>query len=74
MKQRRSTDAPELSTEQAAEALQVSTRTVRRMIDRKVINAYKLDPTSKSVYRIPQSEIQRILGERKKPRSQPSRE
>ena len=62
---RRKTDLLEtLTTEQAAEQLQVSARTIRRMIERGSINAQKLDPTSKSVYRIPMAEIQRILAER----------
>jgi len=56
----------DLTTKEAAEILEVSERTVRRMIDRETIYAYKLDPTSKSVYRIPDSEIKRILGEREK--------
>jgi len=68
---RRKTDLLEtLTTEQAAEQLQVSARTIRRMIERGSINAQKLDPGSKSVYRIPMAEIQRILGERTEPRDQ----
>jgi excisionase family DNA binding protein len=62
---RRKTDAPILTTEEAAEALQVSARTIRRMIERGSIEAQKLDPTAKSVYRIPMAEVQRILRERK---------
>jgi len=63
---RRKTDLLEtLTTEQAAEQLQVSPRTIRRMIRRGSIDAQKLDPTAKSVYRIPTTEISRILGERK---------
>jgi len=73
MKQRRKTDIPNLTTEQAAEALQVSERTIRNMIKRGSIHAHKLDPTSKSVYRIPHAEIERILGARTKQGDQPSR-
>jgi len=71
---RRKTDLMEtLTTEQAAEQLQVSARTIRRMIERGSIEAQKLDPTAKSVYRIPSAEIKRLLGERTKPRSEPER-
>jgi excisionase family DNA binding protein len=69
---RRKTDLLEaLTTEEAAEQLQVSARTIRRMIERGSLDAQKLDPTAKSVYRIPMAEIQRILGERKNQRDQP---
>jgi excisionase family DNA binding protein len=53
------------STKEAADRLQVSERTIRNMIKRRSIRAYKIDPTSKSVLRIPRSEIDRILQERK---------
>jgi DNA binding domain, excisionase family len=72
---RRKTDLlATLTTEQAAEQLQVSARTIRRMIERGSIDAQKLDPTAKSVYRIPSTEIERILGERAEPRNQPAGE
>ena len=72
---RRKTDLLEtLTTEQAAEQLQVSPRTVRRMIDRGTLHAHKLDPSAKSVYRIPMAEIQRILAERAEPRDTTERE
>ena len=60
-----------LSTTEAAEMLEVSKRTVINMIERGSINAYKIDPGAKSVYRIPHSEIERILRERANPRSEP---
>ena len=62
---RRKTDLLEnLTTEEAAEALQVSARTIRRMIERGSIEAIKLDPTAKSVYRIPREAVERLLQER----------
>lgn len=63
----------ELTTAEAAQKLRVSERTVRRMIERGAIHAEKMDPTSKSVYRIPETEISRILAERKNPRNSSSR-
>jgi excisionase family DNA binding protein len=62
------------STKEAADQLKVSERTVRNMIERGSINAEKLDPQSKSVYRIKATEIQRILGARANKGDQPSRE
>jgi len=62
---RRKTDLLEsLTTEQAAEELHVSARTIRRMIERGSIEAHKLDPQAKSVYRIPRAEVDRLLQER----------
>jgi excisionase family DNA binding protein len=55
----------DLTTAEAAQKLQVSERTIRRMIIRGSISAHKMDPTAKSVYRIPETEIDRILRERK---------
>lgn len=66
MNNRRSTDKPELTTAEAAERLKVSERTIRRMIERGTIAAHKLDPSAKSVYRIPQAEVERIQQEREK--------
>jgi excisionase family DNA binding protein len=51
----------DITTSQAAQQLKVTERTVRNWIEEKIIDAYKLNPQSKSVYRIPQSEIERIL-------------
>jgi excisionase family DNA binding protein len=62
----------DLSTTEAAEILKVSKRTILNMIERGSINAQKLDPSAKSVYRIPHTEIERILRERAKPRDQRS--
>jgi excisionase family DNA binding protein len=64
----------DLSTTEAAEMLNVSKRTIINMIERGSLHAQKLDPAAKSVYRIPHSEIERILRERENPRSQPGRE
>jgi hypothetical protein len=62
MENRRTTDQELLTTEQAAEILGVNPRTVRRMIDRGSIRgAYKADPSSKSVLKIPAKEVERIL-------------
>jgi excisionase family DNA binding protein len=61
------------STQEAADRLQVSVRTIRNMIERGSINAHKVDPTAKSVYRIPAAEIDRILAERENTRNQPGR-
>jgi excisionase family DNA binding protein len=57
----------DLTTAEAAQKLQMSERTIRRMIIRGSISAHKLDPTAKSVYRIPQSEVDRLLAERATP-------
>lgn len=54
----------DLTTQEAADRLQVADRTIRNWIDEGAIIAYKLNPDSKSVYRIPLSEINRILRER----------
>ena len=65
MNNRRTTDQELLTTKQAAEQLNVNVRTVLRMIDRGSIRgAFKADPSSKSVYKIPAKEVQRILEER----------
>jgi excisionase family DNA binding protein len=61
-----------MTTEEAAKILQCDPRTIRYMIERGSINAQKLDPSAKSVYRIPHTEIERILRERAKPRDQRS--
>jgi excisionase family DNA binding protein len=63
----------ELTTAQAAEKLNVSERTIRNMIERGSISAHKLDPQSKSVYRIPLAEIHRILSQRTNKGNQPAR-
>jgi excisionase family DNA binding protein len=62
------------STQEAADKLGVSVRTIRNMIERGSLNAHKVDPTTKSVYRIPMAEVQRLLGERKNQRDQQGRE
>lgn len=49
------------TTAQAAEKLGCTQRTVERMIERGTLKAAKLDPTAKSVYLIPRSEIERLL-------------
>jgi excisionase family DNA binding protein len=63
----RKTDAPTLTTEEAAELLQVNPRTVRRMIKRGSLEAKKMDPNAKSVYRIPRAAIEKILAARTTP-------
>lgn len=53
----------EVTTEEAAEILKCSARTIRYMIARETITARmeKADPTAtKGVYKIPRSEIERI--------------
>ena len=52
----------EYTTEEAAEILQVSARTIRNMIVRRSLIAWmeRKDPTRKGVYKIPQREIDRI--------------
>lgn len=53
----------EVTTEEAAELLNCSPRTIRNMIIRGSIRAkmVKVDPTTrKGVYKIPKSEIERI--------------
>ena len=52
----------DLSTEQVAKKLKYSVRTVRYLIERGVFpNAYKIDPNSKSVYRIPAGDIENYV-------------
>jgi len=51
----------DLTTSQAAKKLNVTGRTIRNWIDAEVIYAYKLNPKSKSVYRIPRTEIEHII-------------
>jgi len=63
----------EINVTQAAKLLQASVSTIHNMIERGSLEAHKLDPTAKSVYRIPTKEIDRILGERTNPRNQPGR-
>jgi len=60
------------TTSEAAKQLNIAERTLRDWIEQKVIYAYKLNPKSKSVYRVPQTEIDRILAERKNPPGQPT--
>jgi len=60
------TKLQDLTTTEAAEKLGVTERTVRNMITRKSLHAYKTDPTSKSVYRIPAAEVEKILRARAK--------
>jgi excisionase family DNA binding protein len=55
-----------VSIAQAAKKLNMTERTVRNWIEEGAINAYKLNPYSKSVYRIPATEVQRILRARAK--------
>ena len=63
----------DLTTSQAARKLNITERTVRNWIEDKVIHAYKLNPESKSVYRIPHSEIERIIGLRSATRKRKSK-
>lgn len=53
-----------ISTAEAARKLQISERTLREWIKNGYIKATKLNPLTKSVYRIPLDEIHRILTER----------
>ncbi len=46
---------------EASKIIRCSPRTVRTMIKEEIITAYKLNPESKSIYRIPQSEVERIV-------------
>jgi excisionase family DNA binding protein len=61
----------DFSTSQAAQKLNVSERTIRNWIEDRTINAYKLNPENKSVYRIPQTEVERILRQRIGTKKQP---
>ena len=51
-----------LSTAQAAKALNISERTIRRMIDRESLHAYRAnDPKAKKpVYRVARSEVEAL--------------
>lgn len=64
----------DLTTTEAAQQLRVSVRTIRNWIEEGALNAYKLNPKSKSAYRIPPTEIERILAERTNPSGQQQRE
>jgi len=59
--------------QEVAQLLKISARTIRRMIERGSVNAYKIDSTAKSVYRIPRAEVERLLAERENTRNQPGR-
>ncbi len=50
-----------LTTVKAAKQLGLSRRTVKRMIDRKVIKATNLNPDGQAVWRISQNEVNRLL-------------
>jgi excisionase family DNA binding protein len=63
----------DLTTSQAARKLNITERTVRNWIEDKVIHAYKLNPESKSVYRIPETEVTRILDQRSAARKRKSK-
>lgn len=55
----------DLTVSQVAEILKCTNRTIRNLIKRGSFpNAYKLDPNSKSVYRIPQTDIDKLLEQR----------
>ena len=46
-----------------AEKLKISSRTVRRMIDNRLIHAFRMGSTAKGSYRIPGTEITRIASD-----------
>jgi excisionase family DNA binding protein len=50
-----------ISTREAAEMLGCSEKTVRNMITRGSLKASKIDPQSKSVYKIQRSDVESIL-------------
>jgi excisionase family DNA binding protein len=55
----------ELSVIQVAEILKCTPRTVINLIKRGAFpNAYKLDPNAKSVYRIPKSDVDKLIKQR----------
>lgn len=55
----------DLTVPEAADVLQVARRTVRAMIDRGSLpGAYRLDPSCRSVWRIPRKDIDEILNAR----------
>ncbi len=61
------------TTQEAALKLNVSERTVRNMIRRGSLEAIKLDPTVKSVYRIPVEAVDKLLQDREATRINPSK-
>lgn len=65
------TDETMYRTVEAAEILKVSPKTITRMIDNGDIKAEKMNPLSRSRYRIPKSEIDRILELRKQALQKP---
>lgn len=54
-----------MSTSEAAEVLEVSPRTVRNLIGTGVLEAVKINPKSKSVYRVTVGSVHKLLASRK---------
>lgn len=52
------------TTQEAASILKIAPRTIREWITNGYIKAFKLNPKTKSVLRIPMSEVDRVLRER----------
>lgn len=50
-----------ISTREAADLLGCSEKTVRNMIARGSLQASKLDPQAKSVYRISRADVEKII-------------
>lgn len=46
-----------ITTKEAAQIMGCSVRTVQRMIDRGSLDAHKLDPNFKSVYRVSRKQV-----------------
>jgi|OpeIllAssembly_1097287.scaffolds.fasta_scaffold181593_1 excisionase family DNA binding protein len=57
-------DKTQLSTNEVAKLLGISVRTVQRMIDRKVLNAWKITPGLKSVYVVDRKDVEAIIKQR----------
>jgi excisionase family DNA binding protein len=57
----------ELTTEQAADMLQVTARTIRNLIKRGSLRARKVDPNAKSVYRVSRQDVEKLRSQLSKP-------
>lgn len=55
----------DISTTEAARRLGIKPRTIQKWIEQGIIKAYRLNPSGRSVYRVPVAEVERILNERK---------
>jgi excisionase family DNA binding protein len=53
-----------ISTAEAARLLGCSSKTVQRMIERKILHGWKLMPGTKSVYQVRREDVEKLLKQR----------